>query len=646
MEEASRSVVWLRLIEGEGAALFETTLDGKPLGFGFGPWDAVALLCRAGAGGAVVAFALEEEVAGLDPGDFEIGAPWCLVGESGGCRWARVPPPSESAASAALAVVLDRDDGPFEPFERTARGLSLAVAEPEVLSLFEIAGLHPLVMLESRLVAGMFDATGGEGDASKTSADPPAPAGFAERIWAALVAGERRKASKRDLEWPAGILPFQREGVGTLLRMDRLLLSDDMGLGKTVQAVAAIRILRSRRELRSCLVVAPAGLLDQWRREIARWSPELSAIIVRGLPDQRAWQWEAEKDVVLASYETLRADVGRIRGLVARRGAWGAVVLDEAQRIKNRNETSDAAKSVPRLRSWALTGTPMENDEEELASLLEFVDGDGRGANPKYAPGLSLRERHREVQLRRRKADVLEDLPPKLVTRLTIPLAADQRSSYDRAQQDGIVFLRSLGAEVAVRHVLELIDRLKQICNADPRTDASSKLADIRERLGTLVQQGHKALVFSQYTNDRSGVTAAARHLADFHPLTLTGEMPPAERPQLVRRFRESDRHQVLVISLRAGGVGLNLQEASYVFHLDRWWNPAVERQAEDRTHRMGQEARVHVIKYTCEGTIEQRIEQILDRKQELFDRLVDDVSLDLAARLTRDELLGLFDLS
>jgi non-specific serine/threonine protein kinase len=152
-------------------------------------------------------------------------------------------------------------------------------------------------------------------------------------------------------------------------------------------------------------------------------------------------------------------------------------------------------------------------------------------------------------------------------------------------------------------------------------------------------------LVFSQYTSDHFGVAAATRYLREFNPLSFTGEMTAQEREAVIERFKGDSEYRALVLSLRAGGLGLNLQEASYVFHLDRWWNPAVERQAEDRSHRMGQPVKVNVIKYSCTETIEQRIDEILERKQMLFDELVDDVSLDLSAQMTRGELFGLFGL-
>ncbi len=447
------------------------------------------------------------------------------------------------------------------------------------------------------------------------------------------------------LKWPSDLMSFQKDGVRALVNSERLLLADDMGLGKTLQAIAAVRILCAQRVIDAVLVVTPASLLDQWRRELEKWAPELRAIIVRGPIADRAWQWGAKVHVTLVSYETLKSDFGSNKRAPVRRKVWDVVVADEAQRIKNRNATSDALKGLQRRRSWALTGTPVENDEEELASLLEFVDHAGLASSRHYRPGVELLRRHRQLQLRRKKGDVLDDLPPKQVTKVLIPLHARQKESYDRAEREGIVYLRSLGAEVRVRHVLELITRLKQICNAHPETGHSSKLRDIRERLGQLAAQGHRALVFSQYASATFGVAAAAGYLKAFKPLTLTGDMAQSQRASVLARFKTTDTHKVLVISLRAGGVGLNLQEASYVFHLDRWWNPAVERQAEDRSHRFGQTAKVNVIKYACTGTIEERIDAILKRKQNLFDQLIDDVSLNLSARLSSEEMFGLFAL-
>lgn len=484
-----------------------------------------------------------------------------------------------------------------------------------------------------------------QGGQSGGAQDGQVGSDLASRLFKVLSPPDMEAPTEAGLKWPGALMSFQEDGVRALMGTDRLLLADDMGLGKTLQVIAALRILRHRGDIRSALVAAPASLLDQWRGELRKWAPELAAIIVRGSASDRGWQWQAKTDVTLVSYETLRSDFEGSAHAPLRRRVWDVVVADEAQRIKNRNDTSRSLKGLNRARSWALTGTPIENHEEELASILEFVDHDQGGQAKRYQPGPQLLSRHRQLQLRRKKADVLEDLPEKQVTLVPIQLHAGQRASYDKAEREGVVYLRSLGRDITIQHVLELITRLKQICNADPVNGESSKLDDIRERLELLVRQDHKALVFSQYTSDSAGVAAAANHLSEFNPLVITGDVPIQDRPSIIERFRANGAHQALIISLRAGGLGLNLQEASYVFHLDRWWNPAVERQAEDRSHRMGQTAKVNVMKYSCTDTIEERIDAILARKQELFDRLVDDVSMDLSSRLSREELFSLFGL-
>ena len=447
------------------------------------------------------------------------------------------------------------------------------------------------------------------------------------------------------LSWAGELMPFQLDGVRKLIASDKLLLADDMGLGKTIQVIAALRVLIVQRTLETVLIVAPASILDQWRQELLKWAPELRVMVIRGSPNDRAWQWSENVHVAMVSYDTLRADFTDNLQSPVRRKTWDLLVADEAQRMKNRNPTSVAVKGLRRNRSWALTGTPLENNEEELASIIEFVDHRELLSQDHYFPGLRLRERHRELQMRRKKGDVLEDLPPKLTTKLSLELLSGQRRSYDRAEREGIVYLRELGADVRVQHVLELIQRLKQICNADPETGESGKFEDIRRRMESLVLQGHRALVFSQYVGNGFGVDAMAGVLRDFDPLTFTGELSPEDRREVIRRFRDGDRHKALIVSLRAGGVGLNLQEASYVFHVDRWWNPAVERQAEDRSHRYGQSMPVHVFKYSCIDTIEERIDRILESKQELFDQLVDDVTIDLGKSLSANELFGLFGL-
>lgn len=479
------------------------------------------------------------------------------------------------------------------------------------------------------------------------ASSPPEGPSLADRLRAILAVPIDHLLPGRDsvVEWPALLHPYQTEGVQTLLASDRLLLADDMGLGKTVQVAAAIRILCLQRAIRTVLLVVPASLVDQWRRELRRWAPELRVLPVRGTTRERAWQWRSEAHVTIVSYETLRSDAENPTAPV-RQKSWDIVVLDEAQKIKNSEAgVARVCKALLRDRSWAMTGTPLENKLEDLASILEFVDHDPADPGRRYGPGEAMRLRHRELQLRRRKEDVLLELPPKQIIKVQLPLLPEQQAAYERAEREGVLQLQRMGPEIRIQHVLELILRLKQLCNFCPSNGESAKIADIAERLDALTEQGHRALLFSQFTDATFGVAAAAEALAAFDPLVFTGAMSARERDAVVDLFRSDSRHRVLALSLRAGGVGINLQEASYVFHLDRWWNPAVEEQATARSHRMGQQFPVTVFTYTAEGTIEERIDEIIAGKQQLFDEVVDDVTLDLSGRLTSDELFGLFDL-
>jgi SNF2 family DNA or RNA helicase len=449
------------------------------------------------------------------------------------------------------------------------------------------------------------------------------------------------------LEWPRPLFEYQMEGIKALLGHEALLLADDMGLGKTVQAIGALRILALQRLIESSLLIVPAGLINQWRRELGFWVPELRISTVHGPVADRAWQWITPAHIYLTSYETFRADFTANPQSPPRRRTWDVVILDEAQKIKNRDvEVSRKCKQLSRRRAWALTGTPLENRVDDLASILEFVAPLKKGEAPlRLSPGLDLRARHPELQLRRKKVEVLPHLPPKIISQIVLPLDGPQLQSYERAEKEGVVQLRERGEAVRVQNVLELIMRLKQICNFCPTTGQSAKFHDVRQRLRTLESEGHRALIFSQFTDGKHGVRAIASRLHSMQPLLYTGDLSSHEKDATIRKFKEHPEHKVLVLSLRAGGQGLNLQDASYVFHFDRWWNPAVERQAEDRAHRLGQTFPVHVYRYILEGTIEERIDHVLREKQLLFDELVDGVSLDLKSALTSEELFGLFGL-
>jgi SNF2 family DNA or RNA helicase len=368
---------------------------------------------------------------------------------------------------------------------------------------------------------------------------------------------------------------------------------------------------------------------------------------VKGSAQQRTMAWAYPAHVFVTTYESLRSDHTADLNCGPRRRTWGIAILDEAQKIKNRDTAAAAAcKSLPRLRSWALTGTPLENSIDDLASIMEFLQPNVAGETVSPLPvDLSLLDRHRELQLRRRKSDVLTELPPKRLHSVMLDLTPAQRRAYDKAEQQGVVDLRARGETISITHVLGLITRLKQICNFCPASGESAKLADLRERMEVLRAEEHRMLVFTQFTDGSFGVEAIARGLSEFGPLSYTGAMSQEQRHSTVGRFKDDPTRGALILSLKAGGQGLNLQEASYVVHFDRWWNPASEKQAEDRSHRMGQTSSVDVYTYTCSGTIEEKIADLLEAKQRLFDTVVDQVSMDLDRVLSAEELFGLFGL-
>jgi SNF2 family DNA or RNA helicase len=437
------------------------------------------------------------------------------------------------------------------------------------------------------------------------------------------------------LAWRHPLFAYQQAGIARLAQ-GSLLLADDMGLGKTIQAIGALRVLAG--EAVPALLVAPAGLVRQWRRQLRDWAPELRPSTVVGTADERMQAWRRGADIYLTSYDSLRADILLADPAGPRRRDWAVVIADEAQRMKNASTaTALAIKRLRTRRAWALTGTPLENRADDLVSILDFV---APGRFDRRHMMVGFRRLLAEVQLRRRRADVLADLPPKTVFTIDAGLTPVQRAAYDIAEREGIVWLRALGARVQVSHVLELLLRLKQICNAVPETGESAKLDDLERRIGSVAAAGEKALVFSQFVAEPFGVRAIAQGLSRFAPLVLTGGQDAATRADVLARFAAESRHAVLVLSLRAGGVGLNLTAASVVFHFDRWWTAAVETQAEDRAHRIGQTRPVQVFAYVCGDTVEERIAETIARKQRLFDMFVDGIEIASLARLALADLL------
>jgi SNF2 family DNA or RNA helicase len=478
------------------------------------------------------------------------------------------------------------------------------------------------------------------GPNSRTRIAPPGDiVKVADRLYYLLQPPLESMFTGRCLRFPFTPFPYQFSGIAFLYPRFSAILADEMGLGKTMQAITTIRLLLAGGEVRRVLLVCPKPLVTNWRREFTLWAPEVPLAIIEGDQVRRRWQWQLpQAPVKIANYEIVMRDR---EVLVDPDLNFDLVVLDEAQRIKNRSSaTSQAVRSIHRARSWALTGTPVENSSEDLHGIFEFLA-------PGYLrPEMTPRELGRSVRdyvLRRTKDKVLADLPPKLIRDAEIDLTPAQRETYARAESEGVVRLTELGDELTVQHVFELVLRLKQICNFDPATGESSKFERLHVDLEEIAASGEKAIVFSQWVQT---LTMLRQRLAPYGCLEYHGKIPPRRRDGIIERFQNDPHTHVILMSYGAGGVGLNLQFCRYVFLFDRWWNPAVEDQAINRAHRIGVAGKVTVTRFLMLDTIEQRIDEVLREKRELFDTILGHAHGPTKLGMSQEEIFGLFSLS
>lgn len=411
------------------------------------------------------------------------------------------------------------------------------------------------------------------------------------------------------LELPFGLRQYQSGGVMFLAQRESALLADDMGLGKTVQCIVAVAALEKLAVLRRVLVVVPKSLRQNWKREFDVWAPDLRARLVDGSRSSREAQYLLPIPLLIATYDQVRADAE----LFGRREVFSLVILDEAQRIKNRaSQTGLACTTIPRDRSWALTGTPLENCPEDLVGVFSFVKP---GLISKSLP---LGEVHRSIApffLRRTVETALPELPNRIEQTIELELDGEQLHEYERVWEERTRFRGQHGA------LLAILTRLKQICNYLPEAVSSCKLQALDLIVGNALAIGGKVLVFSQYVETLRWLQP---RVAGGRPVIFHGGLSEDERVEVLASFRRAGDTDVLLMSLTAGSVGLNLQEADVVVLFDRWWNPAVEEQAVRRAFRFGRTRPVQIYKFIVRNTVEERIDDILTRKQGLFDTYVE----------------------
>ncbi len=456
----------------------------------------------------------------------------------------------------------------------------------------------------------------------------------------------------------ASLRNYQIEGFKWLRRLSELgtggILADDMGLGKTVQTLA---LLLDRSELGPTLVIAPTSVGFNWVRETEKFAPELVPILYRESDRDEVLESASAKQLIVITYGLALRDAEKLTKV-----KWATMVLDEAQAIKNsRGKTSQAIRKFQANWSIALTGTPVENHLGELWSIMHVVSpgvfGSWAQFRQRFAGPIenhgdeerrsALRRRIQPFMLRRTKQGVLKDLPPRTEMNVYVVLSEAERAVYDRirlsaiGEMDKVAKLRDF--EDARFKLLALITRLRQVaCHPglihETWTEPSAKLIELRETILELREEGHRVLIFSQFTKHLSLI----KEMLDIEKVSyqyLDGGTVATERQNQVDLFQKGDAIAFL-ISLKAGGTGLNLTAADYVIHMDPWWNPAVENQATDRAHRIGQTKPVMVYRFIAKDTIEEEILQLHETKRDLASAILS--GAETTGKLSNADLIAL----
>jgi superfamily II DNA or RNA helicase len=531
-------------------------------------------------------------------------------------EWIELRAQDVKAATAFFAARKNQTGLSLEDALRLSTGDTLAIEKLPVVS-FEASG--PLQELLSTLTG------------NQTVSEIAAPEGF-----------------------EGSLRPYQARGVGWLTFLEQwglgACLADDMGLGKTVQLIAFLLHCQAEKRLTGpTLLICPTSVLGNWEREIKRFAPSLKVLLhhgsqrVQGKSFSKALQG---KDIVLSSYPLIHRDLATLTSVT-----WQFIVLDEAQNIKNADaRQSQAVRQLQAQFRMALTGTPLENRLTELWSILDFLNPGYLGprnffqrrfATPieRYGDTASLQTLRSLVQpfiLRRLKTDrdIIQDLPEKQEMTVFCGLTPEQANLYEQTVQQSLTDIEAAEGIQRRGLILATLTKLKQICNhpsqflKEPKLSTqdqrSAKLRRLAEMLEEAVAEGDRALVFTQFAEMGKLLQDYLSQQLGWETLFLYGSTTRPQREAMVDRFQHDPQGpRIFILSLKAGGVGLNLTRANHVFHFDRWWNPAVENQATDRVFRIGQKRNVQVHKFVCTGTLEEKIHEQIESKKALAEQVV-----------------------
>ncbi|MEW6237821.1 MAG: DEAD/DEAH box helicase [Candidatus Omnitrophota bacterium] len=448
-----------------------------------------------------------------------------------------------------------------------------------------------------------------------------------------------------------GILrPYQVRGYSWLSFLQKwdfgACLADDMGLGKTIQTLALIQ--RDWHEIgeKPVLLICPTSVVGNWQKEAARFTPELPVMIHHGVARKKGASFEKEVNefaMVISSYALLHRDYNLFKPI-----SWGGIILDEAQNIKNpETKQSKAARAIPAGYRIALTGTPVENNVGDLWSIMEFLNPGWLGTQNEFKktffiPIQAMRDEEAVQRLkqltgpfilRRLKTDksIISDLPEKMEMKVFCNLTKEQASLYAAVVQEAETALDSSEGIQRKGVVLATLSKLKQVCNHPAQflgdrsmiSNRSGKVSRLTEMVEEIMTVNDKALIFTQLAEMGIILQTYLQEQFGREALFLYGGTTKKKRDQMVERFQTDAGPNLFILSLKAGGTGLNLTKANHVFHFDRWWNPAVENQATDRAFRIGQTKNVQVHKFLCVGTLEERIDEMIERKKELASSIV-----------------------